>query len=82
MTLVGGACVTPPPPVRKQPDKVKKPQACPEGTIKQGSKCVKRESKQPRVTPSDVINGIGIIRGIGGGGGGGGGGGSPSKGKP
>jgi hypothetical protein len=82
MTLVGGVCVTPPPPVRKQPDKVKKPQACPEGTIKQGSKCVKRESKQPRVTPSDVINGIGIIRGIGGGGGGGGGGGSPSKGKP
>jgi Domain of unknown function (DUF5979)/Domain of unknown function DUF11 len=58
---------------------------CPEGWTKQGSnKCVKRERSEPRVTPRNVINGIGIIRGLGGGGGGGGGagptgGGSPGK---
>jgi hypothetical protein len=49
---------------------------CPEGMTKQGNnKCVKRERSEPRVTPRDVINGIGIIRGLGGGGSGGGGGG-------
>lgn len=47
---------------------------CPEGWTKQGAnKCVKRNSNEPRVTPRDVINGIGVIRGLGGGGGGGGG---------
>jgi uncharacterized repeat protein (TIGR01451 family) len=42
---------------------------CPEGMTKQGSnRCVKRERSEPRITPGDVINGIGIIRGLGGGG--------------
>ena len=72
---VGGACVTPP--VRKQPEKKKRTERdCPEGTTKQGSKWVKRESNGPRITPS------GIIRGLGGGGGGGvnpGGGGAIGK---
>jgi hypothetical protein len=72
MTLVGGACVTPPPPVRKQTDKVKKPRACAEGTIRRGSKCVKRERSEPHVAPRDVIRGIDVFRGLGGGGGGGG----------
>ena len=57
---------------------------CPEGMTKKGNTCVEKEKQGPRITPNDVINGIGIIRGIGGGGGrggnGGGGGGGPAKG--
>lgn len=66
--LVDGKCV----PDRKTDDKKKKSDACPAGTVKQNGKCVKRESGGPRVTPDDVIRGIGIINGIGGGGRGGG----------
>lgn len=61
----GRECV----PARAQPEK---PKRCPEGTAKQGSKCVKQEKPKVNITPGDVINGIGVIRGIGGRSGGGG----------
>ena len=68
--MVNGKCVT-----RRTDEKKteKKPEPCPEGTHRVGKRCVKNESKELRVTPRDVINGIDIMRGIGGGGGGGGG---------
>lgn len=79
--LTGGKCV-------KLPDRKVKdsaPKACPAGTVRQGTKCVKRKTEEPRVRTQDVIRGIDIMRGIGGGGGGrggsgGGGGGGGDKG--
>jgi hypothetical protein len=83
--MVGGQCV----PDRKEPEKKKRvEQKCPEGTSKQGSKCVKRKTDEPRIRTEDVFRGIGIINGIGGGGrnsgggGGGGGGGTRGGGSP
>ena len=70
--MVGGKCI-----LRKTDEKKKtdnKPEPCPDGTHRVGKRCVKNESKEPRVRTEDVIRGgIDIMRGIGGGGGGGGG---------
>jgi hypothetical protein len=64
---------------------------CPKNMDKQGNSCVPKKRQEPTITPRNVIDGIGIIRGLGGGGGGGGrggGGGGPApsgggnKGKP
>jgi len=67
--MVNGKCTA-----RKADEKKteKKPEPCPEGTHRVGKRCVKNESKEPRIKTEDVIRGIDIMRGIGGGGGGGG----------